>query len=190
LGLGPRVPGPTDCENFGLGIEGVLGLKLGFSMVERLKFWLYEGVVGEGSKSDESAEARFCARCTGRKMPEPGTDVWKYCVLHSNQYRRTLCGVECLYPSTAPSFFPRAAYSLLSSTPAKTPCLPRMLPTNLTTPFMPPGTSTKSPTPISRPSAPILDDGELCPPTKADRLACRAMFLLAFRDRLGDDAVG
>jgi hypothetical protein len=33
-GLGARAPGPTDCEN--LGMEGVSGLKLGLSRVERL----------------------------------------------------------------------------------------------------------------------------------------------------------
>jgi hypothetical protein len=75
------VPGPTDCEKFGFGIEGVSGLKLGFSMVERLKLLWYEGVVGSGAKSDEPPEMRFCARCTGRKIPEPGTEVSKYCVL-------------------------------------------------------------------------------------------------------------
>jgi hypothetical protein len=74
-----------------MGMEGVSGLKLGFSMVERLKLWANDGVVGEGGKSDESAEARFCARCIGRKMPEPGTEVRKYCVLHRNQYRRNAC---------------------------------------------------------------------------------------------------
>jgi hypothetical protein len=59
LGLGARAPGPTDCENFGFGIEGVSGLKLGFSIVDRLKLLWYEGVVGSGAKSDESAETRF-----------------------------------------------------------------------------------------------------------------------------------
>jgi hypothetical protein len=59
LGLGARAPGPTDCENLGFGIEGVSGLKLGFSIVERLKLLWYEGVVGSGAKSDESAETRF-----------------------------------------------------------------------------------------------------------------------------------
>jgi hypothetical protein len=33
-GLGARAPGPTDCEN--LGMDGVSGLKLGLSRVERL----------------------------------------------------------------------------------------------------------------------------------------------------------
>jgi hypothetical protein len=112
LGLGPRVPGPTDCENFGLAIEGVSGLKLGFSMVERLKLWLNEGVIGEGGKSDESAEARFCARWQGRKMPEPGIDVWKYCVLHNNQYRRIMCDVGvCIPVNSAVIFAPRCKLS-------------------------------------------------------------------------------
>ena len=35
-----RAPGPRDCENFDFGTEGVLGLKLGFSVVERLKLLL------------------------------------------------------------------------------------------------------------------------------------------------------
>jgi hypothetical protein len=66
-----------------------------------------------------------------------------------------------------------------------------MLPTNLTTPFMPPGTSTMSPTAMSRPSAPILVDGEGAPPpTNAESEACRAILLLAFSARLGDEAVG
>lgn len=61
-GLVAREPGPTDCENFGRGIGGASsGLKLGFSMVDRLKLW-YEGVVGVRGKSDESADTRFCAR--------------------------------------------------------------------------------------------------------------------------------
>ena len=59
LGLVARAPGPTDCENLGFGIDGVSGLKLGFSIVERLKLLWYEGVVGVGGKSDESAEIRF-----------------------------------------------------------------------------------------------------------------------------------
>jgi hypothetical protein len=60
----------------------------------------------------------------------------------------------------------------------------------LTTPIMPPGTSTVSPTSMSFPSAPILFDGEPPAPTNADSDACRAMFLLAFNERLGDEAVG
>ena len=32
-----RAPGPSDCENWDLDTEGVLGLKLGFSVVDRLK---------------------------------------------------------------------------------------------------------------------------------------------------------
>lgn len=123
------------------------------------------------------------------------------CQSREQTYRSTVCcrqvsmrayisSVVCAYPSTAPSFLPRAAYSLFSSTPAKTPCLPRMLPTNLTTPTMPPGTSTVSPTSISFPSAPILFDGEPPAPTNADSDACRAMLRLAFSERLGEEAVG
>lgn len=33
-------PPPRDCENLDLGTEGVLGVKLGFSMVDRLKLLL------------------------------------------------------------------------------------------------------------------------------------------------------
>lgn len=81
-GLGARAPGPTDCEN--LGIEGVVsGLKLGFSVVERLKL-LKDGVVGVGGKVSDVrvGEARFVARCIGRNIPEPGTEVVKYRVLY------------------------------------------------------------------------------------------------------------
>lgn len=67
-------PGPTDCENFG--IAGVLGAKAGFAFVERLKL-AYEGVVGVGGNSSEVLDARLDARWTGRKMPEPGTEVVK-----------------------------------------------------------------------------------------------------------------
>lgn len=84
-GLGARAPGPTDCEN--LGSEGVSGLKCGFVVVERLKLLLYEGVVGVGGKSSDVPEDRFCARCTGRKMPEPATEVLKYCLLHAVSMR-------------------------------------------------------------------------------------------------------
>lgn len=79
-GLGARAPGPTDCEN--LGIDGVSGLELGFSLVERLKV-LKDGVVGVGGKVSEVkvGEDRFVARCTGRNIPEPGTEVVKYRVL-------------------------------------------------------------------------------------------------------------
>jgi hypothetical protein len=130
-GLGARAPGPIDWEN--LSIEGVSGLKFGFSAVERLKL-LKDGVVGVGGKvsEDELGEARFVARWIGRKMPAPGTEVVKYRML-----------------STSPSFLPLEAYSLLNSTPAKTPFFPRTLPMNLTTPCMPPGTSTASPTSMS-----------------------------------------
>jgi hypothetical protein len=79
-GLGALAPGPTDCENFGM--EGVSGLKFGLSVVERLKL-LKEGVVGVGGKVSEVkvGDARLIARCIGRKMPEPGTEVVKYRVL-------------------------------------------------------------------------------------------------------------
>jgi hypothetical protein len=83
-GLGARAPGPIDCEKFGR--AGVSGLKLGFSMVERLKLE-YGGVVGVGgSESDVIVdEERFVARCMGRKMPDPGTEVVKYRMLQNNQ---------------------------------------------------------------------------------------------------------
>lgn len=182
-GLGARAPGPTDCEN--LGSEGVSGLKCGFSVVERLKL-LYAGVVGVGGKSDESAEARLDARWTGRKMPDPGMEVLKYWWLDGCQY---VYGVPLTdtYPSTSPSFFPRGAYCLLSSTPANTPFFPRTLPMNLTTPCMPPGTSTKSPTPMSCPSAPILAEGDVGPPVNACRDAFRATAVLVDWERLGDE---
>lgn len=177
-----------DWEN--LGIEGVSGLKLGFSVVERLKL-LYAGVVGVRGKSEESAEERFEARWMGRNIPEPGTEVLKYWVLVNSQPVGTgpRRDVEA-YPSTSPSFFPRAAYCLLSSTPANTPFLPLTLPMNLTTPCMPPGTSTASPTPISRPSAPILLAGGDGPPTRAFRLAFLANCCCAVRERFGLEAVG
>jgi len=85
-GLGARAPGPTDCEN--LGSEGVSGLKCGFVVVERLKLLPYDGVVGVGGKSSEVAEDRFCARCTGRNMPEPGIEVRKYCLLSRGKSAR------------------------------------------------------------------------------------------------------
>jgi len=84
-GLGARAPGPTDCEN--LGREGVSGLKWGLVVVDMLKL-VYDGVVGVGGKSSDVAEERFWARCTGRKMPEPGTVVVKYFRLHCRQYVR------------------------------------------------------------------------------------------------------
>lgn len=76
-GLGARAAGPKDWEN--LGIEGVSGLKLGFSVVDKLKLLLKDGVVGVGGRvSDvEEMDERFVARCMGRKMPEPGTEVVK-----------------------------------------------------------------------------------------------------------------
>lgn len=83
-GLGARAPGPTDCEN--LGMEGVSGLKLGLSRVDRLSLPPYDGVVGVGgSLPVEVGELRFDARCTGKKMPAPGTDVVKYCSLYDHQ---------------------------------------------------------------------------------------------------------
>lgn len=58
------------------------------SVVERLKLG-YDGVTGSGAKSDEPPDTRFCARWTGRKMPEPGTEVSKYWVLRGHgQYRQ------------------------------------------------------------------------------------------------------
>lgn len=169
-GLGARAPGPTDCEN--LGSDGVSGLKWGFVVVDRLKL-LYDGVVGVGGKSSDVAEERFCARCTGRNMPDPETEVLKYFLLLCCQYARQLLAAAATHPSTSPLFFPRDAYSLLSSTPAKTPFLLDTAPINLTTPCMPPGTSTTSPTPMSRPSAPILLAGGEAPPTRAFREAFR-----------------
>jgi hypothetical protein len=75
-GLGARAPGPIDCEKFGR--AGISGLKLGFSVVERLKLE-NEGVVGVGGNVSEVnvGEERFVARCIGRKMPAPGTEVVK-----------------------------------------------------------------------------------------------------------------
>ena len=50
--------------------------------MERLKL-LKEGVVGVGGNVSEVnvGEARLTARCMGRNMPEPGTEVVKYLVL-------------------------------------------------------------------------------------------------------------
>jgi hypothetical protein len=85
-GLGARAPGPTDCEN--LDSDGVSGLKCGFVVVERLKLLRYvDGVVGVGGKSSEVTDERFCARCTGRKIPEPGIEVLKYCLLSTVSMR-------------------------------------------------------------------------------------------------------
>ena len=82
MGLTVRAPGPMDWEN--LGIEGVLGLKCGRSMDERLKL-LYDGVVGVGGKDSEDRvrEARLVALWMGKKMPAPDTLVVKYRVLQS-----------------------------------------------------------------------------------------------------------
>jgi hypothetical protein len=91
-GLGARAPGPTDCEN--LGIEGVSGLKWGLVVVERLKLLYDPGVVGVGEESSDIAEERFCARWTGRKMPEPGTDVLKYCLLLAVSTRHTASALQ------------------------------------------------------------------------------------------------
>lgn len=79
-GLGARAPGPIDCEKFGR--AGGSGLKLGFSVVEMLKLE-NDGVVGVGGKVSEVrvGEERFVARCIGRNMPDPGTEVVKYRVL-------------------------------------------------------------------------------------------------------------
>jgi len=170
-GLGARAPGPIDWEN--LGTEGVSGLKWGFVVVERLNLLYDEGVVGVGGKSSEVAEERFCARWTGRNMPDPGIEVLKYCLLLYVSRRATWCPRCSTHPSTSPSFFPRDANSLLSSTPAKTPFLFDTAPMNLTTPCMPPGTSTRSPTPMSCPSAPILLAGGDAPPTSAFKEAFR-----------------
>ena len=83
-GLGARAPGPTDCENFG--IEGVSGLKLGLLVVEWLKLE-WEGVVGVGGNVSEviGSDERLMARWSGRKMPEPGTEVVKYRALEHNE---------------------------------------------------------------------------------------------------------
>ena len=75
-GLGGRAPGPTDCENLGSEGVGVLLLKGWWPL--RLKS-PKEGVVGVGGKlsAERVGEARFDARWSGRKMPEPGTEVVK-----------------------------------------------------------------------------------------------------------------
>jgi hypothetical protein len=170
--VGGRAPGPSDWENLERA-EGVLsGLKFGFSVVERLKVELYKGVVGVRGKSSEVPEERLRARWTGRKIPAPGVEVVKYWV-----------------PSTAPSFLPRAAKGLLSSTPAKTPFLPRMVPTNLTVPCMPPGTSTASPMSMSWASCMVLWRGGEAAPVRALREACRAM-VLEEKLSVGEDSAG
>jgi hypothetical protein len=188
-GLGARAPGPTDCEN--LDVDGVSGLKCGFVVVERLKLFRYDdGVVGVGGKSSEVADDRFCARCTGRKMPDPGVVVRKYCLLPAVSMRAKRRNSRSPHPSTSPSFFPRDAYSLLSSTPANTPFLLDTAPMNFTVPCMPPGTSTRSPSPMSTPFAPILLTGGELLPTRAFREALRWKAVLAESDRLGDDSAG
>lgn len=101
------------------------------------------------------------------------------------------------YPSTSPSFFPRVAYSLLSSTPANMPFFPLTGPINLTKPCMLPGTSTASPTSISRPSPPTIFGGEgggsKCWPVNALKEAFLARAVEFARERLrlrlGLDAV-
>lgn len=77
---------------------------------------------------------------TGTKIPEFGVDVMKY-----------------FRPSTSPLFFPRRAYSALSSTPANFPGFPATVPRYRTVPCMPPGTFTRSPTWMS--SSAILAQG-------------------------------
>ena len=93
-GLGARAPGPTDWEN--LGSDGVSGLKCGLLVVERLKLLYDDGVVGVGGKSSEVADERFWARCTGRKIPEPGSDVLKYCLLAHHQFAQVAVGLGIL----------------------------------------------------------------------------------------------
>jgi hypothetical protein len=59
---------------------------------------------------------------------------------------------------------------------------------NLTVPCIPPGTSTTSPIPMSRPSAPILLEGGDAPPTRAFKDAFRWNAVLAVRDKFGEDS--
>jgi hypothetical protein len=60
-------------------MEGVSGLKFGFSAVEALKLLLKDGVFGVGGKlsEDSAKEERLRALCIGKKIPEPGTEVVK-----------------------------------------------------------------------------------------------------------------
>ena len=63
-------------------------------------------------------------------------------------------------PSTSPSFFPLAANSLANSTPMNLPCLPLTGPTNLTVPYMSPGTLTMSPKATGESAIVVVDAGD------------------------------
>lgn len=68
LGLVGRAPVPTVLENWDLeNCERDEGVSTGA---------VYAGV-GDESKEAAGESCRFSARCTGRKMPAPGMDVWK-----------------------------------------------------------------------------------------------------------------
>lgn len=88
-----------------------------------------EGVVGTLGAGGEFLLVTYLLAFTGTKIPEPGVDGMKY-----------------FRPSTSPLFFPRRAYSALSSTPANLPAFPATVPRYRTVPYMPPGTLTRSPT--------------------------------------------
>lgn len=79
IGLVGLAPGPTDLENFA-GTAGVGGV---YAFCVRLPLnVLWEGVVGvPGYESVAPEGDRLSARWIGRKIPEPGMDVSKYCVL-------------------------------------------------------------------------------------------------------------
>jgi hypothetical protein len=63
--------GPTDCENF-KGTPGIGGVVL----VSPLRCEGVPGVAGKESRESEG-DSRRSARCTGRKIPAPGTEVVK-----------------------------------------------------------------------------------------------------------------
>ena len=75
MGLGARAPGPTDCENFIVGVSRAFaGAAYALPVLG-----LRDGVVGvSGNESDVAdGEALLEARCKGKKIPEPGIDVLK-----------------------------------------------------------------------------------------------------------------
>ena len=81
IGLAGLAPGPTDWENFA-GRAGVGGVYPFLVVVLLPLKVLCEGVDGvPGYESKLSSGERRSARWTGRKMPAPGTSVWKYFVL-------------------------------------------------------------------------------------------------------------
>lgn len=77
VGLVGLAPGPTDWENLR---ADFWGLKASSFPVLWPLIVLYEGVFGVPGNEptlDPVGDRRFSARCTGRKIPAPGIEVWK-----------------------------------------------------------------------------------------------------------------